>query len=424
MNVLVCGAKGFIGRHICAALETAGHRIVRGIRVIEAAADIRIDYATDIHADDWLSRLVGIDVVVNAVGILCERDGASFDEVHRDAPCALFDACERAGVKRVVQISALGGDEGKGAAPYTPYMRTKREADAHLMRSSLDWVVFRPSLVVGVDGDSSRLFRTLASLPVIGLPGLGEQKLQPVHIDDLCEAVVQAVAPDAASRYVMDIVGPAPMTYKEMLAAYRSAMALPAALWLPVPMRVMRVGAVLAAKLPQRVFAPDTLRMLENGNTGDPEALTILLGHAPIGADAWFAGIGSDMLRAEAIVVWTLPLLRLALAIVWIVTGVLSLGIYPQEASLAMLAQVGLHGPAAVIALYAAASLDCALGIATLATPSRFVWRTQILLVLGYTVIISLFLPGYWLHPFGPVLKNIPILALLLALDASEKHRG
>jgi uncharacterized protein YbjT (DUF2867 family)/uncharacterized membrane protein YphA (DoxX/SURF4 family) len=423
MNVFVCGAKGFIGRHICTALEAAGHQVVRGIRVPEAAADIRIDYATDVHADHWLSRLAGIDVVVNAVGILCERAGASFDAIHRDAPCALFDACERAHVKRVIQISALGGDEGIGSASYTPYMRTKRKADAHLMRSSLDWVVFRPSLVAGVDGDSSRLFRTLASLPVVALPGRGEQKLQPVHIDDLCEAVVKAVAPDAASRYVMDIVGPVPMTYKEMLAAYRSVMALPPALWLPVPMSVMRVGAVLAAKLPQRVFAPDTLRMLENGNTGNPAALTNLLGHAPKGADAWFAGIDPDMLRAEAIAAWMLPLLRLALAVVWIVTGILSLGIYPQEASLAMLAQVGLHGPAAAIALYGAALLDYALGIATLAAPSRFVWRTQMLLVLGYTVIISLFLPGYWLHPFGPVLKNIPILALLLVLDASEKHR-
>jgi hypothetical protein len=222
----------------------------------------------------------------------------------------------------------------------------------------------------------------------------------------------------------MEIVGPVPMTYREMLATYRSAMALPPPFWMPVPMSVMRASAALAARLPQRVFAPDTLRMLEDGNTGDPASLTRLLGHAPKGPQAWFVGIGADMLRADAIATWTLPLLRIALAIVWLATGILSFGVYPRDASLAMLARTGLHGVPAAVALNGAALLDCAFGIATLLAPSRLLWRTQMLLILGYTIIISLFLPEYWLHPFGPVLKNIPILAMLLFLDASEKrHR-
>ena len=424
MNILVCGAQGFIGRHFCEALEATGHRVVRGVRVMKKPNDVQIDYESDLSITDWLPRLAGIDVVVNAVGILCEHGSATFAAIHRDAPCALFDACVRAGVKRVIQISALGGEDGNGSTLSTPYMRTKREANAHLMRLPIEWVVLRPSLVVGIDGDSSRLFRTLASLPVVALPGQGDQRLQPVHVDDLCAAIVQAVTPNAASRYVMDVVGPVPMTYKEMFAAYRSAMALPPALWLPVPMRLMQGGAALAARLPQRVFTPDTLRMLEDGNTGNPAPLAKLLGRNPTGADAWFVGIDPDMLRSAAIAGWMLPLLRVALAVVWLVTGLLSLGIYPQEESLAMLAQVGLHGTAAVTVLYGAALLDCAFGIATLLLPSRILWRAQMVLILGYTIIITLFLPGYWLHPFGPVLKNIPILVLLLVLDASEQRRS
>ncbi len=69
------------------------------------------DFARDIQPEDWLPRLADIDVVVNCAGILREVKGQTFDAVHRAAPCALFDACVQAGVKRVVQVSALGHPE-------------------------------------------------------------------------------------------------------------------------------------------------------------------------------------------------------------------------------------------------------------------------------------------------------------------------
>lgn len=111
-----------------------------------------------------------------------------------------------------------------------------------------------------------------------------------------------------------------------------------------------------------------------------------------------------------------LKLTRYTLASVWLVTGVLSFGIFPQQESLKLLAQVGLHGNIALVALFGSAVLDLLLGILTLARPSKMLWRAQAILVLAYSVIITIFLPVYWLHPFGPVLKNLPILLLLWLL--------
>lgn len=111
-----------------------------------------------------------------------------------------------------------------------------------------------------------------------------------------------------------------------------------------------------------------------------------------------------------------LKLMRYTLAVVWLATGVLSLGIYPQQDSLEMLAQVGLHGNLALVALYGAAALDIALGLLTLAYPSPLLWRAQAALIISYSAIIAFFLPVYWLHPFGPILKNLPILLLLWLL--------
>jgi len=117
-----------------------------------------------------------------------------------------------------------------------------------------------------------------------------------------------------------------------------------------------------------------------------------------------------------------LMLMRYTLAAVWLVTGMLSLGIFPQRESLELLEHVGLHGAVALSALYGSASLDIALGILTIARPSPILWRTQAMLVLAYSVIIAFCLPWYWLHPFGPVLKNLPILLLLWLLHEHEEN--
>lgn len=116
-----------------------------------------------------------------------------------------------------------------------------------------------------------------------------------------------------------------------------------------------------------------------------------------------------------------LKLMRYTLAVIWLVSGALSLGIYPQRESLEMLAQAGVHGTAALTALYGGALLDILLGILTLARPASALWLVQTAVIIIYTVIITIWLPQYWLHPFGPVLKNLPVLLLLWLLHRYEK---
>ncbi|HEY5993868.1 MAG TPA: DoxX-like family protein [Gallionellaceae bacterium] len=111
-----------------------------------------------------------------------------------------------------------------------------------------------------------------------------------------------------------------------------------------------------------------------------------------------------------------IKLMRYTLAVIWLASGALSLGIYPERESLEILSGVGLHGTAAFAALYGGAVLDVALGILTLAYPARVLWLVQAAVILAYTAIITIWLPQFWLHPFGPVLKNLPILLLLWLL--------
>jgi DoxX-like family len=116
-----------------------------------------------------------------------------------------------------------------------------------------------------------------------------------------------------------------------------------------------------------------------------------------------------------------LRLIRYTLAIVWLATGALSLGVFPQSESLMLLGHVGLHNQAALIALYGSAIFDMTLGVLTLTYLSTMLWRIQAMLIIGYSIIIAIYLPWYWLHPFGPVLKNLPILLLLWLLHQHKE---
>jgi hypothetical protein len=114
----------------------------------------------------------------------------------------------------------------------------------------------------------------------------------------------------------------------------------------------------------------------------------------------------------------------MSIALVWILSGVVSLGLYPVSDSLGFLERVGLTGAAALTALYGGALLDIALGAAVYLVKCRrwrrWMWRLQIAVMLGYTALITLFLPELWLHPFGPLLKNVPMLAATLLLHEME----
>ena len=121
---------------------------------------------------------------------------------------------------------------------------------------------------------------------------------------------------------------------------------------------------------------------------------------------------------------WLAPVLRVSVAGVWLITAVVSAWLHPVSASLALLTSIGVPASLAPAALYGAAALDFLLGVLTLLPwRGRWLWTAQILLIVVYTLIITWRLPQLWLEPFGPVTKNLPMLALLLALREMDGRR-
>ncbi|MEK6425754.1 MAG: SDR family oxidoreductase [Burkholderia gladioli] len=411
MKVLVCGANGTVGRAICERLAARGHEVVAGVRTPRRAGEIAVDYGRDHDLAAWLPRIARVDAVVNAAGILNERGGQRFDAVHRAAPVALFDACRAAGGRRIVQISALGAEQGA-----TPFLRSKRDADRHLLAMPGDALVARPALVFDPAGHSTRLFMALASLPLHLLPGGGRQRLRPVHRDDLAELVVRWLERGAPGHQIVDVVGGRETSFREMLALYRAALGARPAPAVAVPGPLMGAAAAAIGCLPGAMVDRDTWTMLANGSTASPDATARLLGRRPLGLPAGVAGADLPRLRAAALAAIRRPLLRGALAFVWLWTAWVSAFVFPREASIARLGAMHLHGLWASAALYGACALDAAFGVLTLVRPGRRLWLAQFALVAGYTAAIALALPAQFAEPFGPLIKNVPILAILFLL--------
>ena len=428
MRILITGATGFIGSHLVQALSVLGHEVLACVRNPESAQQrwpeitaTKVDYCSDYAPADWLPRLQRVDVVINAVGIIRESGDQTFDALHTLTPIALFQACDEAGVKRVIQVSALGADE----TAFSHYHQSKCAADRYLRETLLDWAVVKPSIVYGPGAKSMALFKAIAASPLIPLIDAGNQQIQPIHIDDLIKAVVSLVESDSELRVEIEMVGPEPITMKALYSKLRLWLGLTQARFVSVPYGLALHGAGWVGLLGNTPITKEAVAMLRNGNTGNvvpfierfgfkPKSLDEVLLETPSQqSDRWHAGL-----------YFLAPVLRITIAFVWLFTGYVSAFVYPVEQSYAMLARVGIEGFWQPIMLYGAAATDLLLGVATLISfRLRLVVLCQISVILLYSVIITLWLPEHWAHPFGPISKNLPLVVATLMMLAMEGRR-
>lgn len=431
LRVLVTGAYGFIGAHIVAALVAAGHEVVCAVR--EARTDSRFpglhaiaaDMSRDVNPDTWLPRLDGIDAVVNVAGILRETRPGDFEAVHVAAPTALYEACVRAGVRRVVQISALGReDDGQ-------FIASKHRGDAQLAALPLVATILRPSVVYSVAGSygGTSLLRAMSALPgLIIVPRAAMTPcMQPIAVEDVALAVVAALAREDGGAVVLALVGPQALGLADYLQQWRRWLGLRTATVLAVPNALVRIACWLGEHLGRGPLGKTMERMLEHGNLGDADALPRMhaqlalvprtlewsLAHAPSHVqDRWHARL-----------YFALPLLRVTLALLWLASGVTG-WLLSSDAVAAATA----HGPLPAIASLtlarATATLDLLLGAACLLRwRPRLVLGGMLLMLVGYTVGIGAWWPTHWLDPLGGLLKNVPLMAAILVLMATEEKR-
>lgn len=288
MNILLAGASGFVGDNLVRALGAAGHTV----RPVSRRHGL--DLSTMCTPADWRGLLDGVDAVINAAGIIGEHGSQRFETLHTRAPLALFKACEQAGVRRVVQISALGGD----ATAFSAFHRSKRAADEGLLRLDLDGLVVRPSLIYGLGGRSASVLMRLSTWPLMPVLERGRQWVQPVHISDVVATVLRGLGGPLTQR-VVDVAGPRTLTFADWMQTLRAAQGLPRGRLLHVPYRLALSVALLGQAL-DPLLAPDNVRMLHAGYCADVAPAERFLGRPLLAPQA-------RLLFEDASMLWSTP---------------------------------------------------------------------------------------------------------------------
>lgn len=428
MKILIVGASGLIGSAIATRLHREQHELVgvsrRPLPVSLPVRHVALDVAQATAPDAWLRHLTGIDAVVYCAGALQDAPGESVAAVHEEGPRALFAACQAAGVRRVIYFSAVGVDR---EAP-TDFSRTKRAGERALTEFDIDWVVLRPSVVIGRAAyGGSALIRGLAALSLVPSVG-GTGRLQAVHMADLLDTVEFFLRPGAPARVAIELVGPQAWTFDELVALFRHWLGWRRARRLPLPAWLMallfRMGD-LAGMLGWRSAMRTTAgREILRGAVGDPAPWTALTGIRPRDiAQALAAEPAAVQERWFSRLYLLRPWIFGILALFWIATGVVALG-PGWKHGIGLMEEGGVEGLPAALVVVGGGLCDIAVG-------ALIGWRRSsrygLYAALGVTVLYALtgtaLVPRLWIDPMGPMLKVLPIVVLHLAALAIVDDR-
>lgn len=293
MKVAIIGGTGFVGSYIVEALIDAGHEPHVLVRPgsedkLHRAGECQLTTGELASPEAVAAVVAGCDAVIYNVGILREfpRQGVTFEALQYRGAETVAKAAAAAGIRRFLLMSANGIDSAE-----TPYQTTKLKAEAMLRESGLDYTVFRPSVIFGDPRGTmefaTQLYRDMvrAPLPAVGFhtgltPAHGEVLMSPVHVRDVADAFVSALADDATIGKCFVLGGPEVVSWVEMLERIAAAVGRKK-LILPMPIGVMKLGATLLDWLPFFPVTRDQLTMLEDGNTAEPDDLARLIRREP-----------------------------------------------------------------------------------------------------------------------------------------------
>jgi uncharacterized protein YbjT (DUF2867 family) len=283
--VLVTGAAGFVGAHVCRQLTKRGARVRGLVRSPAKAAERLAPLPVELHVGDVRDPAVihraiqGCDSVVHLAAIAIERRGQTYEEVNARGTERVLGAMQATGVRRLIQMSQNGASS---SLPYR-FLRSKGVAEDAVRVSGAHWTILRPSVIFGPEDEFVNVLARLVRLSplVYPVPGGGTARFQPVAVDDVAQIVAAALAESDTIGQTYALGGPAQLTLRQMVERVLVAMNARRFL-IPLPTALLRPLIALAQRiLPNPPVTTELLDLLKLDNVVEGNALRHVFGIEP-----------------------------------------------------------------------------------------------------------------------------------------------
>lgn len=271
LKICVLGGTGFVGSELVSQLAAAGHWVRVPTRALSHGQHLSVLptvelAAVNIHEPRVLGELLsGMDAAINLVGILNERPGARFRDVHVELVARLIEEARIAQVPRLLHMSALGADTER--AP-SRYLRSKGQAEERVRGAARDlhFTIFRPSVIFGPGDSLTNRFLRLLRLSGFVLPlARAHARFAPVYVDDVAGAFVRALSDRSTFGQTYELCGPDILTLEQIVRATAAAAAVKCRI-LALPDFLARLQALVLGLVPGKPFSLDNFRSLTVDN--------------------------------------------------------------------------------------------------------------------------------------------------------------
>ncbi len=273
MKVFLTGGTGFMGSEVLRQLVVAGHSVRALIREgsedkLMSAGNVEV-YPGDVtDSSSLVGALDGCDAVIHLVGIIREFPGrgVTFKKIHVEGTGNMLEAAEEQGVQRFLHMSANGTREQGIAA----YHRTKWQAEKLVCNSTLDWTIFRPSVIFGPGSEFvDMLAELIRRIPVVPVIGDGQYRMQPVTVEQVAASFINALEMPETIGEIYHLGGGESYSYDEILDLTAQAMGRKRVAKLHQPLFVIKPMIRLMQGSEHFPITSDQLTMLIEGNVCD-----------------------------------------------------------------------------------------------------------------------------------------------------------
>ena len=249
----ILGGGGFIGRYLVRNLTKKNYRCIISTRKAFQKGYLKTQATPGaIELVDWnpnnfselKEAIKNSDIVINLIGILYETRKQKFYNIHTSIPEAVAKICSESDVKKFIHVSAIGANENSKSL----YQKSKYQGEVKALENFKNTVIIRPSVVCGTEDNFTNLFSKLSILPVIPVVGIN-YKFQPILVNDVADAIVQAIEFKGNEGKIYEIGGPKVISFGDMVKSILKIINKKRFV-VPMPMPIAKIQSSILSLLP------------------------------------------------------------------------------------------------------------------------------------------------------------------------------